>query len=166
VSSNYDYIERYAISGESITYTSLQDFTWLDNGAVARTFHYANDESHDVVAVYKVGASDASAQFADIWKKGNVASFRTNRRIYSSREWDGDTPPSAPAVDPATGYGTAGTPGTRPLNYYYINDNLFATTLSFQHYGDFMTFWTNAASRGIDAGTHTDGGAERPDRAR
>jgi hypothetical protein len=141
---------RYDINEEGISYSSTQNWTIERNEAVTRTYHYSTDEAYDMYAAYKVGASSATAQFADIWKKGNTVTFRANRTSQINREWDGDTPPSAPAVDPATGYGTAGSSGTTPRNYYTINNNLYTSTLSFQNYGDFITFWTNAPGRAVE----------------
>ncbi len=143
--------EKYTITSGSIGYSGVYASSDKENSTLLEEAHDISEKTNLVYAVYELGDTVAGLTFADLWKKDKVVTFRVNQTNNTYKEWEGATAPTAPTVDLSTGIGEAGTLNDDPLNYYKIDNNTYGqTSMTFQHYGTFMTWFSSSANRNFE----------------
>ncbi len=142
--------ERYTIAADAIKYIGSSDRSNLENSVKTNEEHDTSEKSYTVYAIYEVGDTKEGQTFAELWKKDKIVTFIENQTNETYKEWEGATAPTAPTVDLSTGIGEAGTLNDDPLNYYKIDNNTYQTSMTFQHYGTFMTWFSSSANRNFE----------------
>lgn len=144
--------ETMTIQSGSIVVDLVRVYT-TTVGSTTTKSTYRDIYNFSIQQNFIVGQEDKTDEtFADVWKKGNKVTFHTNLTRYSDIYWTGDTPPTAPTVDPTTGFGSSSGAGY----YYDIDSNVDGDIDPFNltHAGDYIMYTYNAdfAARNIARG--------------
>ena len=98
-------------------------------------------ETYTVNGFFLQGEDTTEMEFAEVWKEGNKVTFLVEQTKYEDIEYEGDTEPDPPSVDPGTGEGDNSGPTFHYRIYEDRSDpNLDMKSYSFMHQGDVMFY--------------------------
>lgn len=129
-------VQTVSITDSAISVTTTTVSLMTISGTTTKTTTIDQND-YAVINYFLIGQSDTPGEsFANVWKYGNKVSFQLNRTYSAHIEYTGDTPPTAPSVDPSTGHVETGVVGSGTC--YNIDVRVAPETLSYSHQGSYI----------------------------